>query len=118
LVRHQHPPRVLILARLVSDAADLRSASARLEDHRSALAARGVVARAASFTATAPGKELARLATELDVELLLANAPDKLLAEGAPDEQLTALLAGTPCDVALLVPRGAPPEGPVLVPFG
>ena len=114
----RHPPRVLILARLVSDAADLQSASAWLEERRSALEARGVVARAASFTSTAPGEELARLATELDVELLLANAPDELLAEGAPDEQLTTLLAGTPCDVALLVPRGAPPEGPVLVPFG
>ena len=114
----RHPPRVLILARLVSDAAELRSASAWLEERRSALEARGVVARAASFTSTAPGEELARLATELDVDLLLADAPDELLAEGAPDEQLTALLAETPCDVALLVPRDATPEGPVLVPFG
>jgi len=112
------PPRVMILARLVADAADLRPASAWLEEHRSALAARGVVARAASFTSTAPGVELARLAGELDVELLLADAPDDLLAEGAPDEQLTAVLAATPCDVALLVPRDATPEGPVLVPFG
>jgi DNA-binding SARP family transcriptional activator len=114
----RHAPRVLILARLVPDAADLQSASAWLEERRSALEARGVVARATSFTSTAPGEELARLATELDVELLLADAPDELLAEGAPDEQLTALLAGTPCDVALLVPRDAPLEGPVLVPFG
>ena len=112
------PPRVLILARLVPDAAELRSASAWLEERRSALEARGVVARAASFTSTAPGEELARLATELDVDLLLADAPDELLAEGAPDEQLTAVLEETPCDVALLVPRDATPEGPVLVPFG
>jgi DNA-binding SARP family transcriptional activator len=114
----RHPSRVLILVRLVSDAAELRSASAWLEERRSALDARGVVARAASFTSTAPGQELARLATELDVDLLLAAAPDELLAEGAPDEQLTAVLADTPCDVALLVPRDATPEGPVLVPFG
>ena len=106
------PPRVMILARLVSDAAELRSASAWLEERRSALEARGVVARAASFTSTAPGEELARLATELDVDLLLADAPDELLAEGAPDEQLTAVLAETPCDVALLVPRDATPAGP------
>ena len=112
------PPRVMVLARLVSDAAELRSASAWLEERRSALEARGVVARAASFTSTAPGEELARLATELDVELLLADAPDELLAEGAPDERLTAVLAETPCDVALLVARDATPEGPVLVPFG
>ncbi len=112
------PPRVIILARLVSDAAGLRTASAWLEERRSALEARRVVARAASFTATAPGEDLARLATELDVELLLTDAPDELLAEGAPDEQLTALLEETPCDVALLVPRDGTPDGPVLVPFG
>ena len=114
----RHPPRIMILARLVSDAAELPSASAWLEGCRSALEGRGVVARAAAFTSTAPGEELARLATELDVDLLLAAAPDELLDEGAPDERLTALLAETPCDVALLAPRDATPEGPVLVPFG
>ena len=114
----RHPPRVMILARLVSSAAELGSASAWLEERRSALEARGVVARAASFTSVAPGEELARLATELDVELVLADAPEELLAEGAPDEQLTAVLKDTPCDVALLVPRKATPQGPVLVPFG
>ena len=116
LLRHQ--PRVMILARLVADAAELRSASAELEERRSALEVRGVVARAASFTSTAPGAELARLATELDVDLLLADAPEELLTEGAPDEQLTALLEKTPCDVALFIPRDATAEGPVLVPFG
>jgi hypothetical protein len=108
----------MILARLVPDAAELRSASAWLEERRTALAARGVVARAASFTSTAPGAELARLATELDVELLLAQAPDELLADGAPDDQLTAVLVESQCDVALLVSREATPQGAVLVPFG
>ena len=112
------PSRVLILTRLVPVAAELRSSSVWLEERRSALEARGVVARAASFTATAPGTELARLATELDVDLLLTDAPEELLAKGAPDEQLTAVLEETPCDVALLVPRNATLEGPVLVPFG
>ena len=112
------PPRVMILARLVSDAAELGSASAWLVERRSALEASGLLARTASFTATAPGEELARLATELDVELLLLAAPDGLLAEGAPDEQLTALLEEAPCDVALLVSRDGAREGPVLVPFG
>jgi hypothetical protein len=112
------PPRVMILARLVPDAAELRSASAWLERHRSALEARRVMARAASFTSTAPGQDLARLATELDVDLLLADVADELLAEGTPDEQLTAVLAEAPCDVALLVPRDPTPDGPVLVPFG
>ena len=114
----RHPPRTLILARLVPDAGELRSASAWLEGRRSALEARRVVARAASFTSMAPGQELARLAGELDVDLLLADVPDELLAEGDPDEQLAALLGETPCDVALLAPREAMPDGPVLVPFG
>jgi DNA-binding SARP family transcriptional activator len=114
----RHPARSMILARLVADAAELRPASAWLEERRSALEARGVVARAASFTSNAPGEELARLATELDVDLLLADAPDELLAKGAPDRQLAAVLAGTPCDVALLAPRDATPAGPILVPFG
>jgi DNA-binding SARP family transcriptional activator len=114
----RHPPRVMILVSLVSDAAELRPASAWLEERRSELEARGVGTRAASFTSTAPGGDLARLATELDVDLLLAEAPDELLAQGAPDEQLAAVLAEAPCDVALLVPRDATPAGPVLVPFG
>ena len=112
------PSRVVVLARLVADATELPSASAWLEERRSALEVEGIVARAASFTSTAPGVELARLATELDVDLLLAEAPEELLDDGAPDEQLTALLEESPCDVALLVARDAAPEGPVLVPFG
>ena len=112
------PPRVIVLARLVSDAAELRSVCAWLEQCRSELEVRDVIARTASFTSAAPGAELARLAAELDVELVLADAPDELLADGAPGEQLAALLARTPCDVALLAPRDATPNGPVLVPFG
>ena len=114
----RHPPRVVILASLVPGAGELRPASARLEELRSELEARDVVVRTASFTSTKPGEDLARLATELDVELLLAEAPDELLVEGAPDAELTALLEEAPCDVALLVPRDAKPEGAVLVPFG
>jgi DNA-binding SARP family transcriptional activator len=114
----RQPPRAVILARLVPDAAQLPTASAWLEGRRSALEAREVASRAASFTAAEPGVELARLAGELDVDLLLSDAPDGLLAEGTPDEQLTALLEGAPCDVALLVPRDPTGPGPVLVPFG
>jgi DNA-binding SARP family transcriptional activator len=114
----RHAARVLVLARLVADPADLRATSAWLEKQRGALAARGVCARVATFTSTAPGEEVARLATELDVDLLLANAPAQLLADGRPSPQLTAMLAGTPCDAALLVARPATRPGPVLVPFG
>jgi DNA-binding SARP family transcriptional activator len=114
----RHPARAVILARLVADAAELRPTAARLEKRRSELEARGIPARAASFTAPALGVELARLATELDVDLMLAGAPDDLLTDGTPDPQLAVLLSEAPCDVALLVPRGSMPDGPVLVPFG
>jgi hypothetical protein len=40
------------------------------------------------------------------------------LEEGRPDEHLTALLADTPCDVALLAPREGQRAGTVVVPFG
>jgi DNA-binding SARP family transcriptional activator len=112
------PARVLIMARLVSTPAELQPASAWLEERRSELEVRGLGARAAAFTSMKHGEDLARLAAELDVELLLADAPDELLVEGLPDRELTAILAQTPCDVALLVPRGATDDGPVLVPFG
>jgi DNA-binding SARP family transcriptional activator len=112
------PPRVLVIARLVPDASELLAGSAWLEGKRTELGARGVVARAASFTSTGHGRDLARLATELDVDLLVAEAPDELLVDGAPDVQLSALLERTPCDVALLVPRADAPSGPVVVPFG
>jgi DNA-binding SARP family transcriptional activator len=112
------PPHVLVMARLLPDASELQAASAWLEEKRTELGARGIVVRAASFTSTGHGLDLARLATELDVDLLVAEAPEGLLVDGAPDEQLAALLENTPCDVALLVSRGETPAGPVLVPFG
>ena len=114
----RRPPRDLILATTVADATALREVSARLDLHRTELQQRGVVARAASFTSTAPGADLARLAAELDVDLLLTDAPLGLLGDGFPDDELARLLGETICDVALLVPRETAPSGPVLVPFG
>jgi DNA-binding SARP family transcriptional activator len=114
----RHPPRVLVLARLVRDATELAPTTAWLAEQASALRARRLAVRTASFTTTGAGAELARLASDLAVDLLLATAPDELLHDGVPDPQLGALLAGTPCDVALLVPRETTPTGGVLVPFG
>ena len=114
----RQPPRVVVLARLVSDATELRPTSAWLEERRSGLVVRGVAARAASFTSSNPGSDLARLAAELDVDLLVAEAPDALLVEGAPDVQLSVLLEETLCDVALLVTRDGASGDAVLVPFG
>jgi hypothetical protein len=110
------PPRVLVVARLVADGGELRSASGWLEERRSTLQGRGVTARAAAFTSTTPGLDLARLATELDVELVLADAPDDLLADDGPSAQLVELLERTPSDVALLVAREGRTPGPCSCP--
>ncbi|HEY5881977.1 MAG TPA: BTAD domain-containing putative transcriptional regulator, partial [Nakamurella sp.] len=114
----RRPPRSLILATTVIDATSLPVVSTRLDAQRELIQARGVAARATAFTSTTPGADLARLSTELDVDLLLTDAPEELLIDGRPDDRLTALLDGTTCDVALLVPRPGAPRGPVLVPFG
>jgi hypothetical protein len=114
----RQPPRVAILARLVADAIGLQTASAWLEQRRTDLGARGLQSRVAAFTSATPGEDTARLASELDVELLLAEAPGALLTDGIPGEQLTTLLERAPCDVALLVSREPRPGGPVVVPFG
>ena len=70
-ILEEDPLRMLRAARFIArfgftPHADLRAASAWLQERRSELQARGITARTASFTVTAPGKELARLATELD----------------------------------------------------
>jgi hypothetical protein len=114
----RNPPRVVILATVVPDVGELRPAAAWLEERRLELEGRGRRARAASFTSAAAGKDLARLASELDVDLVLGVAPDDLLETGTPDEQLATVLAEAPADVALLVSRAAPLAGPVVVPFG
>ena len=77
------------------------------------LVAEGVEARAAVFTSIAPGVDMARLAREHDVDLLLVDAPDGLLE----DARVLALLDHAPCDVGVVVGGEPPRAGPVLVPF-
>jgi DNA-binding SARP family transcriptional activator len=110
----RRPSRELILAQLIGSAAELSTASALARDRRESLQERGLSARSAAFTTQRPGADLVRIAIEQDVDLVLVEAPPRLL----DDETLQALLAGAPCDVGALALRGATPEpGPVLVPF-
>ncbi len=103
------PPRELIVARIVGAEA-LTAETLQLRELRERLANRGVVARGAAFTSASPGADLARLASEQDVDLLvLAAGPDALTGAGE-------VLDAAPCDVALVL--AAPTAGPVLVPFG
>ena len=85
---------------------------ALVNDVRARLVTEGVEARAAVFTSLAPGVDMARLAREHDVDLLLVDAPEGLLE----DARVLGLLDQAPCDVGIVV-GGPPGDGPVVVPF-
>jgi DNA-binding SARP family transcriptional activator len=108
----RQPPREIVLAETVTDGSELARVSRRLHESREALKKDGLEARAAAFTSVTAGADLARLAVEQDIDLLLADAPEHLLEDG----RLLTLLERAPCDVAVLVGRGEF-RGPVVVPF-
>jgi DNA-binding SARP family transcriptional activator len=119
----KEPPREIILARLVTGDQELSEALALLTERRASLLERSVAARVAAFTSTEPGEDTVLLASEQDVDLLLADVSPDLLEDRLLAEPLASLLEAAPCDVALLVCRaersgelGA--DRPVFVPFG
>ena len=107
----RRPAREVIVAQAIARDGDLGAASARLQRLQQALAAVGVTARAAAFISEAPGRDLARIAVEQETDLVVADAPERLL----DDTVLAEILRTAPCDVAVSV--GSPASGPVLVPF-
>jgi DNA-binding SARP family transcriptional activator len=107
------PQRELIVAGVVAAAA-LGEATDELARRRAALLADGLSARTAAFSSPEPGEDLARLAAQEGVDLLLMDA-----GEGLLEGRAAAVLEQAPCDVALLVRAGGPVrDGPVVVPFG
>jgi DNA-binding SARP family transcriptional activator len=108
----RQPPREIVLAEIVTDGSELARVSRRLHESREKLRRDGVEARAAAFTSVSPGADLARLAAEQDIDLLLSDAPEHLLEDG----RLVTLLERAPCDVGVLV-GGGELRGPVVVPF-
>jgi DNA-binding SARP family transcriptional activator len=115
------PPRELIVVQLLDAEAEPAASTGRLAELRDELVSRGLQMRVAAYTSTAPADDAVLLATEQQVDLLLADAPPSLLEEGIPDQDLDAILRHAPCDVAILLPgqplsRDRP--GPVVVPFG
>ncbi|MGZ6644073.1 MAG: BTAD domain-containing putative transcriptional regulator [Solirubrobacteraceae bacterium] len=111
----------LVIASLVPDDEQLAERAGRLEGVRAAAAQRGVAARVAAFTSDDAGADAVRLAAEEDVTLLLLDAPRALLRTGVPVDGLPAVLAGAPCDVALVAGaerRGTTGGTAVMVPFG
>lgn len=111
----------LILARLVPprEAEELRRTSARLDERRAELGAREVSARVAAFTSAYAGSDLARLASEQDVDLVLLDAEaDRILVPAT-----RTVLDQAPCDVALVLPPTSLTESlergaAIVVPFG
>jgi|SRR5581483_10372835 len=112
------PPRELLLASLAAGQGELAAATAALAAHRAVLAGRGVRCRVAAYTTSEVGAEAALLATEQPVDLVLTEAPPKLLEGGPLGEPLSTLLEQSPCDVGLLTGGGGAEGGPIVTPFG
>jgi DNA-binding SARP family transcriptional activator len=107
------PPRELIVAGVVA-AEGLGAATIALGEHRERLLAAGVTARTAAFSSPSRGDDIARLATQENIDLLLMDAGPSPL-----DGDAGTVLDQAPCDVALLAAAGGPlGDGPVIVPFG
>lgn len=107
------PPRELIVAAVVG-AEEVSAATDRLVLARDALLGEGFAARTAAFSSPAPGEDVARLASQEGVDLLVVDAGDSPLSGSA-----AVVLERAPCDVALLLrASGSACDGPVVVPFG
>jgi hypothetical protein len=119
------PPRELVLVRLVrpprgsairgglrTEAHEVREASDQVQRARLGLLDQGVATRAAALTSAHPGADLARLARDDEVDLVLLDGRRPLLGDGVPREEVGTVLNTAPCDVAVLVAR----EGAVVVP--
>jgi DNA-binding SARP family transcriptional activator len=114
----RRPAREIILARLVRDAAELPETNAALSERRDVLGRHDVSSRVATYTTGEAGADVARLATEHDVDLILLDAPADLLERGLLDQDLATVLERAPCDVGVLSGRGDTTDGPVVTPFG
>jgi hypothetical protein len=98
----------------VVGATDLSAATNELTERRAVLLADGLAVRTAAFASPEPGEDIARLAAQEGVDLLLMDAGEAPLEGSA-----AAALERAPCDVGLLLRAGGPfREGPIVVPFG
>jgi DNA-binding SARP family transcriptional activator len=105
------PDRTLLLARLVADERELGTAAQALNKV-------DIPARVAAFTSVEPARDVVRLATNYDVELVLLDAPRGLDTDLLPGD-LAAIYDRSPADVAAL--SGPAPDWTgdgVFVPFG
>ncbi|MHB8693401.1 MAG: cation:proton antiporter domain-containing protein [Solirubrobacteraceae bacterium] len=130
------PPRELILARLVppprgstvrgglqTEAHLVSVASDQVQRARLELLDFGVSTRAVALASAHPGRDLVRLASSDEVDLVLLDGRRSMIGDGIPREGVGTVLDNAPCDVAMLVAREgtivAPgPDAIVMVPFG
>jgi Kef-type K+ transport system membrane component KefB len=132
LARHQ-PPREIIVARLIEasqlptgltrDDRNLSHATADLDRRRRDLMTREVAVRVVAFNSSDPGRDLVKLASAEEIDLVLVDGRRPLLGEAVPGGSVGPILTKAPSDVAVLVARdGSRPEigpgRPVVVPFG
>jgi DNA-binding SARP family transcriptional activator len=101
------PDRELLLVRLLTDASELGEAAAGVARLREAAA---VPARGAAFASADVGADVARLAADHNVDLVLLDAPQL-------SDELADLLERCPADVALVAGAPGADEGRVLVAF-
>lgn len=114
----RHPPRELIVARLVDSPGELETAASSLQEKRAAVEREGVRCRVAAFTSGEQGRDVVLLASEQPADLVLCDAPEELLGTGTIPDELGVVLADAPCHVGLLVTRRPGTDGgPVVAPF-
>ena len=108
------PDRELIVARLVEDEIQLRTAMAAVSSLRKFLPAG---TRTAAFTTREPGGDAVRLATSYNVDLVLIDAPPALADDDHVPDDLAALFEQSPADVAVLAGGEMRDGSGVVVPF-
>jgi DNA-binding SARP family transcriptional activator len=107
------PSRELVIAAIV-ETAGLGAATAALARRRAELLEDGLAVRTAAFSSPSWGRDIVRLASRENVDLLLIEAPRAGLGG-----DVGVVLDQAPCDVAMFVEAGSSLRpGPVVVPFG
>jgi Kef-type K+ transport system membrane component KefB len=120
VARLLEPPRVA--GPLAGRDRALARAGRDLDRLRPALEAQGVRAHGVAFTSIHPGRDLARLAAEHKVDLVLIDGRRPLLGAGLPGGAVGSALRHVHCDVAVLVDQEHVPvidrDRPVFVAAG
>ena len=109
------PGRELLIAHLVREESKLADASAAIGARRASVTA---AARSAAFVSLEPARDVVRLATNYDVELVLIDAGEELDADRVPGD-LASIIEHSPSDVAVLSGRAVEEwASGIFVPFG